>query len=456
MPEVNMPRLSDTMQEGTITRWLKKPGDTIKKGDIIAEVETDKANMEVEAYDAGTLEQILVNEGDTAPIGQVIAIIGSGAGTQKQPAAPQAAAKNTPTTANGTAKEVATTSQAPSANNQVAATSSRSTEASRPVASTQVQETARPAQREEALSGDGKLRASPLARRMAEEHGVNLHQLQGTGPGGRIVRDDIEDYLDLQRTAPATTAQPEAAAASVPSAEVVAPEVQLADVEVISLSSMQKTIARRLTESKQQVPHFYIGNEIDMTDALALRQTLNASTGENGVKVSVNDLIVKACALVLEKFPEVNSSWKDSQFVRHKRINIGIAIDIPGGLIVPVLKDANIKGVRSLAREAKALAEKARSGKLTADDLQGGTFSISNLGMMDVTDFIAVINPPEAAIMAVASARKTFVPINDQPVIRDLMHVTISADHRILYGATVARFLHEVKGLLEQPYSLLG
>ncbi|HLZ57628.1 MAG TPA: dihydrolipoamide acetyltransferase family protein [Ktedonosporobacter sp.] len=456
MPEVNMPRLSDTMQEGTITRWLKKPGDTIKKGDIIAEVETDKANMEVEAYDAGTLEQILVNEGDTAPIGQVIAIIGSGAGTQKQPAAPQAAAKNTPTTANGTAKEVATTSQAPSANNQVAATSSRSTEASRPVASTQVQETARPAQREEALSGDGKLRASPLARRMAEEHGVNLHQLQGTGPGGRIVRDDIEDYLDLQRTAPATTAQPESAAASVPSAEVVAPEVQLADVEVISLSSMQKTIARRLTESKQQVPHFYIGNEIDMTDALALRQTLNASTGENGVKVSVNDLIVKACALALEKFPEVNSSWKDSQFVRHKRINIGIAIDIPGGLIVPVLKDANIKGVRSLAREAKALAEKARSGKLTADDLQGGTFSISNLGMMDVTDFIAVINPPEAAIMAVASARKTFVPINDQPVIRDLMHVTISADHRILYGATVARFLHEVKGLLEQPYSLLG
>src|SRR5579859_1461059 len=456
MPEVNMPRLSDTMQEGTITRWLKKPGDTIKKGDIIAEVETDKANMEVEAYDAGTLEQILVNEGDTAPIGQVIAIIGSGAGTQKQPAAPQAAAKNTPTTANGTAKEVATTSQAPSANNQVAATSSRSTEASRPVASTQVQETARPAQREEALSGDGKLRASPLARRMAEEHGVNLHQLQGTGPGGRIVRDDIEDYLDLQRTAPATTAQPEAAAASVPSAEVVAQEVQLADVEVISLSSMQKTIARRLAESKQQVPHFYIGNEIDMTDALALRQTLNVSAGENGVKVSVNDLIVKACSLALEKFPEVNSSWKDGQFVRHKRINIGVAIDIPNGLVVPVLKDANIKGVRSLAREVKALAEKARTGKLTADDLQGGTFSISNLGMMDVTDFIAVINPPEAAIMAVASARKTYVPINDQPVIRDLMHVTISADHRILYGATVARFLHEVKGLLEQPYSLLG
>jgi pyruvate dehydrogenase E2 component (dihydrolipoamide acetyltransferase) len=193
-----------------------------------------------------------------------------------------------------------------------------------------------------------------------------------------------------------------------------------------------------------------------MTDALALRQTLNASTGENSARVSVNDLIIKACALALEQFPEVNSSWKDGQFVRHKRINIGVAVDIPGGLVVPVVKDANIKGVRTLAREVKALAEKARAGKLTADDLQGSTFSISNLGMMDVTDFIAVINPPEAAIMAIASTRKTFVPINDQPVIRDLMHVTISADHRILYGAMAARFLHAVKGLLENPYSLLG
>jgi pyruvate dehydrogenase E2 component (dihydrolipoamide acetyltransferase) len=424
------------MQEGTLTRWLKKPGDVIKKGDIVAEVETDKANMEVESYDNGVLEQILVQKGETAPIGQAIALLGSGAGAQKQQTADQA--KSVPAAADD--KDSLVAAQAPAVSRQA---SSQEPVGSHAV-STQIAET----------RGEGRVKVSPLARRMAEEHGIDLRQLQGTGPAGRIVRDDIEDYLE-QRAAPSSVAAAPAARPEV-AAPVVAAEVQMADAEVIALTSMQKTIARRLTEAKQQVPHFYIGNEIDMTDALALRQTLNASTGENSARVSVNDLIIKACALALEQFPEVNSSWKDGQFVRHKRINIGVAVDIPGGLVVPVVKDANIKGVRTLAREVKALAEKARAGKLTADDLQGSTFSISNLGMMDVTDFIAVINPPEAAIMAIASTRKTFVPINDQPVIRDLMHVTISADHRILYGAMAARFLHAVKGLLENPYSLLG
>ncbi len=193
-----------------------------------------------------------------------------------------------------------------------------------------------------------------------------------------------------------------------------------------------------------------------MTDVLAMRQSLNASAGEDGIKVSVNDLIVKACALALEKFPEVNSSWKENQIIRHKHINIGIAVDVPNGLVVPVIRDANIKGVRSIAREAKALIEKARANKLTTNDFSGGTFSVSNLGMMDVTDFTAIINPPEAGILAVASTRKTFVPIDGQPVIRDIMGVTLSADHRIIYGAGVARFLQEVKRLLQDPYALLG
>jgi pyruvate dehydrogenase E2 component (dihydrolipoamide acetyltransferase) len=204
------------------------------------------------------------------------------------------------------------------------------------------------------------------------------------------------------------------------------------------------------------VPHFYVGNDIDLTDTLVMRQQLNASAGEGGVKVSVNDLIIKACALALEKFPEANGSYREGQFILHRQVNIGIAVDIPSGLVVPVIRDANIKGLRTIAREAKALVAKAQSGKLTPADLDGGTFSISNLGMMDVSDFYAVINPPQAAILAVAAAKKTFVPIDDQPVVRDMMHVTLSADHRILYGATVARFLQEVKRLLQTPYALLG
>jgi pyruvate dehydrogenase E2 component (dihydrolipoamide acetyltransferase) len=219
---------------------------------------------------------------------------------------------------------------------------------------------------------------------------------------------------------------------------------------------MQVTIARRLTESKQTIPHFYVSNEVKMDDAMSLRQVLNTSTGEGGVKVSVNDMIVKACALALEKIPEVNSSYRDGQFFQHKHINIGIAVDIPAGLVVPVIRDANVKGVRSIARESKALIEKARTNKLSQSDLEGGTFSVSNLGMMDVSEFVAVINPPEAAILAVASIRQQYVPVEGQPVIQSIMPMTLSADHRILYGAMVARFLQEIKQLLQNPYSLLG
>jgi pyruvate dehydrogenase E2 component (dihydrolipoamide acetyltransferase) len=228
------------------------------------------------------------------------------------------------------------------------------------------------------------------------------------------------------------------------------------ETELIPFSRVQSLIARRLSEAKQTIPHFYVSAEIDMTDTLAMRQVVNANAGEGGVKVTVNDLIVKACALALEKFPEVNSTSKDGQFYHHKHIHVGIAVDVPSGLVVPVIHDANIKGVRAIAREAKTLIEKARANKLAPADLEGGTFSVSNLGMMDVSEFIAVINPPQTAILAIASTRKHFVPIEGQPVIRDLMTVTMSADHRILYGATVARFLQEVKRLLQTPFSLLG
>jgi pyruvate dehydrogenase E2 component (dihydrolipoyllysine-residue acetyltransferase) len=431
MSEITMPRLSDTMEEGTIGRWLKKPGDEIKKGDILAEIETDKATMDLEAYETGTLQQILVQEGETVPIGQVVALIGSGAAVQQpaQPAPALAAAG-----ADGAGhEEVAAPVPAESAPKGETSAQSKS-----PVT---------------AESSDrGTAKASPLARRMAEEHSVDLSQVQGTGPGGRIVRDDIDDVLE-HRGAPPAPAAPPLETAPAPSAPPSAPPPE---TEVSKLSRVRMLIARRLAESKQTIPHFYVSSEVDMTDTLVMRQTLNADIGEDGVKVTVNDLIVKACALALEKFPEVNSSIKEDQLITYKHINVGFAADVPTGLVVPVIRDTNSKGVRSIARESKALIAKARANKLAPADLEGGTFSVSNLGMMDASSFIAVINPPQAAILAVASTRKQFVPVNGQPMIRDLMPMTLSADHRILYGATVARFLQEVKRLLQNPYSLLG
>jgi pyruvate dehydrogenase E2 component (dihydrolipoamide acetyltransferase) len=449
MPEVTMPRLSDTMQEGTIAQWLKKPGDQVKKGDVMAEIETDKATMDLEAYDTGVLEQILVQEGQTVPIGQTIAIIGSGKGAQSQPAA-TASSPASPTQAESepeapTAQPVASV---PSPNTDERKTQSpeeTTTHALEPGRDTSGSTINREPTSTAEQSNGNMIKASPLARRIAEEHSIDLRQIRGTGPGGRIVRDDIEDYVSRGggSAPPAPTAAPQPAALP-------------PDIEAVPMSRVQSLIGRRLTESKQTIPHFYVSSEVDVTDLLAMRQTFNASAGEGGIKVSVNDLIVKACALALEKFPEVNSSIQGDQYLRYKQINIGIAVDVPGALVVPVIRDANIKGVRSIAREAKALIEKARNNKLSTADLEGGTFSVSNLGMMDASNFIAVINPPQAAILAVAAARKQFVPIDGQPVIRDLMTLTMSADHRIIYGATVARFLQEVKRLLQNPYSLLG
>ena len=460
MAEVNMPRFSDTMQEGTISRWLKHQGDTIKKGDILVEIETDKANMELESYDSGVLERILVQEGETVPIGQLIAVIGSGASAQK----PEKAA---------TSMAEAGVTQRPPA--RTAEIQHEGTPAQEAPASFQQEQSGNqevgvdtqlvhvgtaPESPGPQQGGDGAMiKASPLARRMAEEYGIDLYQIKGSGPGGRIVRDDIEDFREQKQPSVATTASiPQVP--TIQAREAVQPAfVQAAlpaDDEVRKLSRMQMTIARRLTESKQTIPHFYVSNEVKMDDAMSLRQVLNTSAGEGGVKVSVNDMIVKACALALEKFPEVNSSYRDGQFFQHKHINIGIAVDIPVGLVVPVIRDANVKGVRSIARESKTLIEKARTNKLSQSDLEGGTFSVSNLGMMDVSEFVAVINPPEAAILAVASMRQQYVPVEGQPVIQSIMPITLSADHRILYGAMAARFLQEIKQLLQNPYNLLG
>jgi pyruvate dehydrogenase E2 component (dihydrolipoamide acetyltransferase) len=422
MAEITMPRLSDTMEEGTIARWLKQPGDEVKKGEILAEIETDKATMDLEAYEGGTLQQILVQEGETVPIGQAVALIGSGAVAQQPPSAPSAAKAEAKSGSDG--------ASAPGYSAPAAASAGTTTH--------------------------DEVKASPLARRMAEEHNIDLSQVQGTGPAGRIVRDDIEDLLEKREVPAPGPATPQEAAPTPSAPAAPPPAAPEPEAELVKLSRVQLLIARRLAESKQTIPHFYVSSEVDMTDLLAVRQTLNANQGEEGVKVTVNDLIIKAAALALEKFPEVNSSLKEDHFVRYKHIHVGMAVDAPTGLVVPVIRDADTKGVRSIARETRALVVKARNNKLAPADLEGGTFSVSNLGMMDAFTFIAVINPPQAAILAIAATHRQFVPLDGQPVIRDLMTMTLSADHRIVSGATVARFLQEVKQLLQNPYSVLG
>jgi pyruvate dehydrogenase E2 component (dihydrolipoamide acetyltransferase) len=426
MVDVIMPRLSDTMKEGSIATWHKKPGDEIKKGDVLADIETDKATMDLEAFDNGVLEQILVQPGETVLIGTVVATI--------RKAGEAASATPRATVANQTALEPVVT--AISAAVQVAAT--------------QVQVASTPS--------SSRVKASPLARNLASAYHLDLHAIAGSGPGGRILRDDVEGaHQNGNGFAKAIAApEPPVALSAATQVQAIASAPSGDEVEIITPTMMQTTVARRLTESKQQVPHFYVSTEVDMTEAVKLREQLNSKLGEGGVKISFNDLVVKASAIALERVPEANTWYKDGKFYRNKRVNVGFAVDVPNGLVVPVIRDANIKGVRTLAKEAKALIEKARNGKLRPEDYQGGTFSISNLGMFNVTQFQAVINPPESAILAVGAIIEKPVVVNHEIVVRHRMCLTLSADHRVLYGATVARFLGQLQALLENPFDLLG
>jgi pyruvate dehydrogenase E2 component (dihydrolipoamide acetyltransferase) len=439
MPEIDMPRMSDTMEEGRIVRWLKKVGDRVEKGDSLAEVETDKAVMELPSYLAGTLEKLLLDEGGSAPIGTPIAIIGSGVGAS-QPAAPSAErpAQPAPAEAVGLGADART-----------AGTTAPAVPESRP---------------------DGeRLKSSPIARRIAEEQGVDLAELVGSGPGGRIIREDVERYLSHRRRAPAppTTPAPTPAptprpqthpAAAVPAQAVVAPASS--EDQVVELSRMRRTIGERMAESKWPVPHFYITSEIDMGEAMALRKRLNEAWAPESV--GVNDLIIRASALALRKFPSVNSSYmpaKDGQpptVVQRGRVSVGLAVAVPNeGLLVPVVHDADRKGLREIAGVTKGLVERARAEKPLPSDFGGGTFSISNLGMLDVDEFSAVINPPESAILAVGSIKSIPVVVGGEISVGQRMRVTLSGDHRVFSGETGARFLQELKRLLQNPFDLL-
>jgi pyruvate dehydrogenase E2 component (dihydrolipoamide acetyltransferase) len=428
---VVMPKMGDTMEEGKILAWRKHEGDTIAKGDALAEIETEKVNIEAEAFAAGVLRKIIAPEGATVPVGQPIALIG--AATEAIPAefggAPGSSesSKKTPVAqapmpAPVTAPAAAAPAAAPEANGvrELVAVGSPT-------------------------ENGARIFISPLARHIAAEHNLDIAQVHGTGPGGRIIRDDV---LAALQTAPATLA-PVASFAPMPAGP---------EVEAVPLSQMRKTIARRLQQSMQTAPHFYVTVSVDATLLLQARAQINeyAATLAEPIKVSVNDLVVKAVATALTHMPQVNVSFDGERILFKKRINVGVAVALEQGLIVPVVRDADRRGLLDLARESRRLAEAARTNKLKAEDLQGGTFTVSNLGMYDVESFTAIINPPESAILAVGAITPTPVVTADrQVIVRDVMKMTLSSDHRALDGATAARFLQELRRLLEQPMAML-
>jgi len=407
--EVVMPQMGADMQEGTILRWLKREGDAVRRGEIIAEIETDKANVEIEAYESGILRRILLPEGTTVPVGQVIAIIAApedDVSRYEREAAPVAAAGVTP-----------------------------------PKPAAAVPE--RPAAAAEAPTAEaGRVRASPAARRLAEELGVDLSRVQGTGPDGRILRRDVEAAAKALEAAPVAEAAPPAAAPA--EAPAAAP----------AMSRMRQAIARRMTQSKREAPHYYLTMDIDMTEAERLRRQLNEAA-EGEVHISVNDVIVKAVAKALRRHPIFNSWFVDGRVQQQEALNIGVAVALEEGLIAPAILDCGRKSLAEIARASRDLAERARSGVLKAEEYSGATFTVSNLGMYEVETLIAIIPPPQAAILGVGVVRKVPVVRDGENVVREQMKVALSADHRVTDGAQGARFLAELRNFLENPISLL-
>jgi pyruvate dehydrogenase E2 component (dihydrolipoamide acetyltransferase) len=424
--KVIMPKLSEAMETGKVIKWLKKEGDPVKGGDVIAEIETDKANVEIEAFGSGVLRKIVVGEGGQAPVGELIAIIADPAEDISAVAAAPAAPAPAAAPAGGPLPAMESYKAEPATTNVVPMTA----EPARAP-------TAAPA------SAGGRVKASPLARKIAAQSGVDLRLLQGSGPGGRIVRRDVEAALAAPRPAAPAPARPAFVIPSRPDAEF----------EDVPLSPMRAAIARRMPLSKAPVPHFYITAEVAMDRAWALRAELNALEGQP--KISINDFVIKACALALRRHPGVNASFQGQAIRVHHRAHIGVAVALEQGLITPVLRDCDVKPLAQIAVESRDLAERARAGRLRAQELTGATFSISNLGMYDVEEFSAIINPPEGAILAVGSVLEKPVVEDGQVRVGRRMKMTISCDHRVMDGAMGARFLQDVKRLLEEPLRLL-
>jgi pyruvate dehydrogenase E2 component (dihydrolipoamide acetyltransferase) len=431
--DVAMPRLSDSMEEGTILTWMKQVGDEVAIGEEIAEIETDKANMAYESDVAGTLLEILVPEGDTAAVGAPIARIGD-------PDAPPTASE-------------------PDRSSLVAhrATNDEHPPAEEP-RSSDVKQSLTSDERASANGGGERVKASPLARRIARDAGVDLSSLVGSGPGGRIVKKDVEAAGEAGDTAPPKSqlggAVSPADTEPPPSDDATSPETAKGTTTVEDLTKLQQVVARRMSESKATAPHFYLTAEVDMGAAVAARARIKEISDDGDPIPSFNDMIVKACAIALRRFPRANGAYKDGRFELYSRVNVGIAVAAQDALVVPTVFDADRKGLREIAADARSLAGAVRDGSITPPQLSGATFTVSNLGMFGIREFGAIVNSPQAGILAVGE-------IADRPAVRDgevvaakLMDVTLSCDHRILYGADGAELLAAIKGLLEEPLAL--
>jgi pyruvate dehydrogenase E2 component (dihydrolipoamide acetyltransferase) len=440
---VLMPKTGADETVGKLVRWLKKEGDVVSRGDIVAEIETDKVNMEVEAFGAGTLYRILVKEGESSDVGKPIALL------LKEGEQPPADAP-----ASGQAAATAAPSETPAKQ-----ASAQTAPPDVPVAQTPAAPVAVPAApavataeptHSEADGAGGRIKASPLARKIAQEHNLDLRMIAGRGPGGRVVRDDVE--AAIQAGGVTISAAPTAASVA-PVVEAPASEPEPAAAAASgekALTRIQLTAARRLTESKQNAPHFYLTLEVDMAEALKLRGSLNEQA-QGTVKVSVNDLVIKACAWALQQHPYLNSTYRDGKLLLHDRINISVAIALEEGLVSPVIPDVDRKSLGQIARDSKAMIARAKAGKLRPEDYADGTFTVSNLGMFDIDTFIAIINPPQAGILAVGAVHEVPVVRDGQLAIGQIMKVTLSADHRATDGASGARFLLDVRRALEKP-----
>ena len=423
--EIVMPRLSDSMEEGTILKWLKQVGDEVALGEELVEIETDKASMVYESDTAGTLVELVAEEGETLPIGATIARVGE-AGEAKGE------------------KRKAAGEDEPEKESEEKAEEPEEAAAEAPARTAELERTPE--------RGDGRMKASPIARRLAGELGVKLASLEGSGPGGRVIKKDVEAAAER---APAEREKAPAKTAAAPPSVREAVETAKGEVEVIELSKLQQTIARRMAESKATAPHFYLEVGVDMSQAVALRARLKEVAAEGTVVPSFNDMVVKACAHALREHPRANSAYRDGKVELYSRVNVGVAVAAHEALIVPTVFDADARSLGEIARATRELAGKVREGKITPPELSGGTFTVSNLGMYGIESFAAVINPPQAAILAVGQLRKrAVVDEAGEVVARETMSLNLACDHRVLYGAEAAEFLARIRELLEEPFSL--
>jgi pyruvate dehydrogenase E2 component (dihydrolipoamide acetyltransferase) len=444
MAEIVMPRLSDSMEEGTILTWIKQVGEEIAVGDEIVEIETDKANMAYESDVAGTLTEILAPEGATLPIGSPIAVVGdSGEGQGAATAGPVTAGDPPPPAVAKASSGVGPPTVPPADGADGASTGAPAAEAGASAEEPR-------AQGEGASEGSGRVKASPVARRLAKEQGIDLASIEGSGPNGRIVKKDVKKAGAAEEAAPAEAAAAPAPVASAPASA----ETAKGEVTVQELSKLQQVVARRMSESKATAPHFYLQAEIDMSQAVSARSRIKAIAAEGEVVPSFNDMVVKACALALKEFPRANGSYKDGRFELYSRVNVGVAVAAQDALVVPTVFDADRKGLRQIATESRALAQRVREGQITPPELSGGTFTVSNLGMFGTQNFSAVINSPQAGILAVGAIEQRPAVREGEIVPAELMSVTLACDHRILYGAEGAQFLARVKALLQEPLAL--